>query len=109
MQKTQNNWVTVNIMARRKLKKETDKANLFSIPFHKGLSVWISKNCIHGSRNDNSLAVSIKADDEYTIWIYDSNAKIHIKNEIWQGQYLIKLYQNETKYLCNKNQPRSIK
>lgn len=82
-------------MAHRKLKRETDKANLFSIPFHKGLSVWINKKCIHGSRKDKSLAVGIKANDEYIIWIYDSNAKIHVKSEIWQGQFLINLFQKE--------------
>ncbi len=59
-----SDWITVNIMAHRKLKRETEKENLFSIPFHKGLSVWISKKCIHGSRKDKSLAVGIKANDE---------------------------------------------
>jgi hypothetical protein len=88
-------WITVNIMAHRKLKRQTDKANLFSIPFHKGLSVWISKKCIHGSRKDKSLAVGIKANDEYIIWIYDNKAKIHIKSEIWQGQFLVNLFQKE--------------
>ncbi|WP_424527532.1 hypothetical protein [Spiroplasma endosymbiont of Glossina fuscipes fuscipes] len=95
MEQKQNEWVIVNIMARRKLKRETEKAVLFSIPKHKGLSVWISKKCIHGSRSGKSLAVGIKADDEYIIWLYDNDAKIHIKSEIWQGQYLINLYQGE--------------
>ncbi|WP_375315662.1 hypothetical protein [Spiroplasma endosymbiont of Tipula paludosa] len=95
MEQKHNEWVTVNIMARRKLKRETDKSNLFSIPEHKGLSVWISKKCIHGSRSGKSLAVSIKANDEYNIWLYDNDAKIHIKSEIWQGQQLINMYQKE--------------
>jgi len=72
METKQNEWVTVNIMARRKLKRETEKANLFSIPEHKGLSVWISKKCIHGSRNGKMLAVGIKW------WIYNMN--------IWRWQ-----------------------
>ncbi|MBW3058900.1 hypothetical protein D6D54_07735 [Spiroplasma poulsonii] len=95
MEPKQNEWVTVNIMARRKLKRETDKANLFSIPEHKGLSVWISKKCIHGSRSGKSLAVGIKVEDEYIIWLYDNDAKIHVKSEIWQGKHLINLYQKE--------------
>ncbi|WP_215825443.1 hypothetical protein [Spiroplasma endosymbiont of 'Nebria riversi'] len=70
METKQNDWVTVNIVARRKLKNETDKANLFSIPGHKGLSVWISKKCIHGSQSDKSLAVSIKTNDEYLLFEY---------------------------------------
>ncbi|PQP79100.1 hypothetical protein C6B38_02350 [Spiroplasma sp. ChiS] len=87
MEKKQSNWTTVNIMARRKLKCETEKAVLFSIPKHKGLSVWISKKCIHGSRSGKSLVVGIKSTDEYIIWLYDNDAKIHIKSEIWQGQF----------------------
>lgn len=90
-----SDWITVKIMAHRKLKRETDKANLFSIPFHKGLSVWINKKCIHGSRKDKSLAVGIKSNDEYIIWIYDNESKIHVKSEIWQGQVLINLFQKE--------------
>jgi len=97
METKQNEWVTVNIMARRKLKRETEKANLFSIPEHKGLSVWISKKCIHGSRNGKMLAVGIKKNDEYTIWTYDPDNKQHLKSEIWQGQILINLYQGEFK------------
>ncbi|WP_424527578.1 hypothetical protein [Spiroplasma endosymbiont of Glossina fuscipes fuscipes] len=95
METNDKKWVTVNIMAHRKLKRETEKAGLFSIPNHRGLSVWISKKCIHGSRNGKMFAVGIKADDEYIIWLYDNDAKIHVKSEIWQGQYLIKLYQGE--------------
>ncbi|PQP78327.1 hypothetical protein C6B38_06750 [Spiroplasma sp. ChiS] len=60
MEQKQNEWVTVNIMARRKLKRETEKAVLFSIPKHKGLSVWINKKCIHGSQGGKSFAVGIK-------------------------------------------------
>ncbi|MBH8623252.1 MULTISPECIES: hypothetical protein [Spiroplasma] len=95
METKDSEWVTVNIMARRKLKRETEKASLFSIPKHRGLSVWISKKCIHGSRSGKSLAVGIKSTDEYIIWLYDNDAKIHVKSEIWQGQYLINLYQCE--------------
>ncbi|QIA69925.1 hypothetical protein GL982_11045 (plasmid) [Spiroplasma citri] len=95
METKQNEWVTVNILARRKLKRETEKAVLFSIPKHKGLSVWINKKCIHGSRNGKIFAVGIKKNDEYTIWIYDADSKQHLKSEIWQGQYLINLYQCE--------------
>lgn len=90
-----NNWITVNIMINRKLKPETKKANLFSIPFYKGLSVWVNKKCIHGSRSGKSLAVGIKTDNEYMIWIYDNDKKIHVKSEIWQGQHLINLYHKE--------------
>ncbi|MBH8623215.1 hypothetical protein [Spiroplasma sp. hyd1] len=97
MEIKENKWTTVNIMARRKLKRETEKASLFSIPEHKGLSVWISKKCIHGSRNGKMLAVGIKADDDYTIWIYDADSNRHLKSEIWQGQYLLNLYQAEFK------------
>lgn len=107
MEQKQNEWVTVNILARRKLKRETEKAVLFSIPKHKGLSVWISKKCIHGSRSGKSLAVGIKAYDEYTIWTYDPDSKQHLKIEIWQGQYLINLYQAEFKKIVawlNKQQ-----
>jgi len=50
METKQNEWITVNILARRKLKRETEKAVLFSIPKHKGLSVWINKKCIHAYR-----------------------------------------------------------
>ncbi|ALA98576.1 hypothetical protein SKUN_001722 (plasmid) [Spiroplasma kunkelii CR2-3x] len=107
MEVKQNNWTTVNILARRKLKRETEKAFLFSIPKHKGLSVWISKKCIHSSRNGKMLAVGIKVDDEYTIWIYDTESKQHLKSEIWQGQILINLYQSEFKKIVawlNKHQ-----
>nr|WP_011310425.1 hypothetical protein [Spiroplasma citri]CAI93806.1 hypothetical protein [Spiroplasma citri]CAI94272.1 hypothetical protein [Spiroplasma citri] len=97
METKQNEWVTVNILARRKLKRETEKAVLFSIPKHKGLSVWINKKCIHGSRNGKIFAVGIKKNDEYTIWIYDADSKQHLKSEIWQGEQLINLYQNEFK------------
>lgn len=71
-----NDWITVNIFINRKLKKETDKGILFSIPFNKGLSVWISKKCIHGSRNDLFLGVGIKSTDEYNIWSYDNQKNI---------------------------------
>nr|WP_011310435.1 hypothetical protein [Spiroplasma citri]CAI94282.1 hypothetical protein [Spiroplasma citri] len=97
METKQNEWVTVNILARRKLKRETEKAVLFSIPKHKGLSVWINKKCIHGSRNGKIFAVGIKKNDEYTIWTYDPDSKQHLKSEIWQGEQLINLYQNEFK------------
>nr|WP_137165006.1 hypothetical protein [Spiroplasma melliferum] len=55
METKQNEWITVNILARRKLKRETEKAVLFSIPKHKGLSVWINKKCIHALRNGKSV------------------------------------------------------
>ncbi|WP_342273392.1 hypothetical protein [Spiroplasma endosymbiont of Acasis viretata] len=90
-----NDWITVNIFINRKLKKETEKANLFSIPFNKGLSVWISKKCIHGSRNNIYLGVGIKNNDEYNIWAYDNQKKIHFKKEVWKGYLLINLYQKE--------------
>lgn len=79
METKQSNWTTVNIMACRKLKRETEKAVLFSIPKHKGLSVWINKKCVHGSRNGKMFVVCIKADDEYTIWIYDADSNRHLK------------------------------
>lgn len=107
MEPKQNEWVTVNIMARRKLKRETEKAVLFSIPKHKGLSMWISKKCIHGSRNGKMFAVGIKKNDEYMIWIYDDDSKRHLKSDIWQGQILINLYQGEFKKIVawlNKQQ-----
>ncbi|WP_133165071.1 hypothetical protein [Spiroplasma poulsonii] len=59
--------------------------------------MWISKKCIHGSRNGKMFAVSIKKNDEYMIWIYDADSNRHLKSEIWQGQYLINLYQAEFK------------
>lgn len=97
METKESNWTTVNIMARRKLKRETDKTVLFSIPQHKGLSLWINKKCIHGSRNGKLFAVGIKKNDEYTIWTYDPDSKQHLKSEIWQGQHLINLYKSEFK------------
>lgn len=102
METKQTKWATVNIMARRKLKRETDKANLFSIPENKGLSVWISKKCVHGSRSGKALAVGIKTNDEYIIWLYDDDAKIHVKSEIWQGQQLINMYQKEWKKILEE-------
>lgn len=97
-----NDWITVNIFINRKLKKETDKAILFSIPFNKGLSVWISKKCIHGSRNGISLGVGIKSTDEYNIWAYDNQKKIHFKKEVWKGYLLINLYQKEWSFKGEK-------
>lgn len=107
METKQNEWITVNILARRKLKRETEKAVLFSIPKHKGLSVWINKKCIHALRNGKVFAVGVKKNDEYTIWTYDPDIKQHLKSEIWQGQHLINLYQNEFKKIVawlNKQQ-----
>ena len=97
METKENKWTTVNIMAHRKLKRETEKAVLFSIPKHRGLSVWINKKCVHGSRNGKMFAVGIKKNDEYMIWIYDADSNRHLKSEIWQGQILINLYQSEFK------------
>ena len=107
METKQNEWITVNILARRKLKRETEKAVLFSIPKHKGLSVWINKKCIHALRNGKVFAVGVKKNDEYTIWTYDPDSKQHLKSEFWQGQQLINLYQAEFKKIIvwlNKQQ-----
>lgn len=107
METKQNERVTVNIMKRRKLKRETEKSVLFSIPHHRGLTVWINKKCVHGLRNGKMLAVGIKKNDEYTIWTYDADSKRHLKSEIWQGQHLINLYQDEFKKIVawlNKQQ-----
>lgn len=107
METSKNNWGVINILACRKLTRETEKAALFSIPKHKGLSVWISKKCIHALRNGKMFAVGIKKNDEYMIWIYDADSNRHLKSKIWQGQHLIKLYQDEFKKIVawlNKQQ-----
>lgn len=106
MKQKENELITVNILAHRKLKHETEKAVLFSIPNHRGLSVWINKKCIHTSHNSKMISVRIKANGEYMIWISVNetqlNPKIHhVKSEIWQGQHLIDLYQSEFKKIVD--------
>ncbi|QED25582.1 hypothetical protein [Spiroplasma citri] len=49
----------------------------------------------HGSRNGKIFAVGNQKEWWNTIWIYDADSKQHLKSEIWQGQYLINLYQCE--------------